>query len=46
MLEVKKHLLSKVLELEKNMLNYFKKLFKNKEEGMNAPRSGIAERGP
>jgi hypothetical protein len=46
MVEVRKYLLTKVIELEKNMLNYFKKLFKNKEEDMSLPRSGIAERGP
>jgi hypothetical protein len=28
------------------MLNYFEKLFKNREENMNQPCSGIAERGP
>ncbi len=41
-----KNLFFEVIELEKNMLNYFKKLFKNKEKSMNPPRSGIAERGP
>jgi len=28
------------------MLNYFKKLFKNREEEMDQPCSGMAERGP
>lgn len=46
MAEAKKYLFLKVIELEKNMLNYFNKLYKNKEEKMNLPRSGIAERGP
>jgi len=30
----------------KNMLNYFKKLFKNREKEMDHPCSGMAERGP
>jgi hypothetical protein len=45
MAKVKKYFFSKVIELEKNMLNYFNKLYNNKEENMNPPRSGIAERG-
>jgi hypothetical protein len=46
MAKVKKYFFSKVIELEKNMLNYFNKLYNNKEENMNPLRSGIAERGP
>ena len=46
MAEAKKYLFSKVIELEKKYVELFNKLYKNKEENMNPPRSGIAERGP